>query len=73
MTVRRKEDGPGSRSRYRSERVVRDGGRWYFLTREGTAEGPFECEADALEQLEVYVRLAINDMLAREFAVELQA
>jgi hypothetical protein len=52
--------------------VIADRGRWYFLTREGTAEGPFECEADALEQLEVYVRLAVNDLLVEESAFSLQ-
>jgi hypothetical protein len=52
--------------------VVADGGKWYFLTREGSVEGPFECEADALEQLEVYIRLAVNDLLPTECSLELQ-
>ncbi|MCB1702360.1 MAG: hypothetical protein H6985_05895 [Pseudomonadales bacterium] len=73
MTTRRKTDGPASRSWYRTSRVVRDGGRWYFMTREGTAEGPFECEADARQQLEVYVRLAENDLLVPYCSLSMQA
>ena len=66
MTAKRKEDTGAHTSRYRSERLVADGGKWYFLTREGAVEGPFECEADAVEQLEVYVRLAVNGLLLQE-------
>lgn len=66
MATGRKEDTGVHTSRYRSERLVADGGKWYFLTREGAVEGPFDCEADAVEQLEVYVRLAVNDLLLQE-------
>ena len=55
--IRRKDDPPAGRTRYRTERVVEDRGSWYFLTREGSVEGPFECRADALEQLDVYKKL----------------
>jgi hypothetical protein len=50
-----------------------DGGSWFFATREGTLEGPFECERDALDQLEVYVRLAVNGMLTSERSLALHA
>ena len=73
MTARRKEDEPLSRTRFRTDRVVRDNGRWYFLTREGTVEGPFECEADAIAQLEVYVRLAKSGMLSPGLSLSLTA
>ncbi len=63
MAPRRKDDDPISRSRFRTDRMVQDGGSWFFLTREKTIEGPFECRADAIDQLEVYIRLARNDML----------
>ena len=63
MAPRRKDDDPISRTRFRTDRMVQDGGRWFFLTREKTIEGPFDCRADAIDQLEVYIRLARNDML----------
>ena len=72
MVAKRKDDATISRSQHRSDRVVKDSGKWFFLTREGTVEGPFECEADALEQLEVYVRLAVNDFLPHQSALSLQ-
>ncbi len=63
MSSRRSGDQLNSRARFRSERVVKDGHEWYFLTREGSVEGPFSCQIEAVQQLEVYIRLAINDML----------
>ena len=71
MSLQRKDDPPAGGSRFRSERVVHDGNRWYFLTREGAMQGPFECEADALEQLDVYIRLAVNDLLLEEADISL--
>jgi hypothetical protein len=63
MSSRRLDDPLESRSRFRTKRVVQDGNGWYFLTREGTIEGPFRTEKDAKEQLDMYVRMAIHDML----------
>ena len=63
MSARRKDDAPESRSRFRTDRMVQDGGKWFFLTREGTVEGPFSCRADAVDQLERYIRMANFDML----------
>ncbi len=53
--------------------MVEDGGRWFFLTREKTIEGPFDCRADAIDQLEVYIKLAINGMLVHPSAYSLRA
>jgi len=53
--------------------MVEDGGRWFFLTREKTIEGPFDCRADAIEQLEVYIQLAVNGMLVHPSAYWLRA
>jgi hypothetical protein len=68
MAVRRKDDDPISRTRFRTDRMMENGGSWFFLTREGTVEGPFECREDANDQLEVYIRLAINGMLPHQLA-----
>jgi len=47
MAKRRKDDGPDGRLYFRSERIMQEQGRWYFLTRERTREGPFETRMDA--------------------------
>lgn len=73
MAARRKDDDPISRTRFRTDRMVEDGGRWYFLTREKTIEGPFDCRADAIDQLEVYINLAVNGMLVSPSAYALGA
>ena len=72
MAPRRKDDDPVSRTRFRTERMVEDGGRWFFLTREKTIEGPFDCRADAIDQLEVYIKLAVNGMLVQPSAYSLR-
>ena len=63
MSKRRKTDPQVGRSFFRTERLTQDGGKWFFHTREGTIEGPFKCRMTALNQLERYVRLAINEFL----------
>jgi len=73
MAARRKDDDPISRTRFRTDRMVQDGGRWFFLTREKTIEGPFDCRADAVDQLEVYIRLAKSDMLPSKATYSLHA
>ena len=63
MSTRRKTDPLVGHSSFRTERIVQDGGLWYFHTREGTVEGPFSCRTDAINQLEVYIKLAVHDLL----------
>ena len=71
MTTRRQDDDPTSRARFRTDRVVNDNGKWYFLTREGRAEGPFASERDAMEHLEMYVRVAKSGMLNPDLTLAL--
>jgi len=73
MAARRKDDDSVSRTRFRTDRMMQDGGRWFFLTREKTIEGPFNCRADAIDQLEVYIKLAINGMLVPPLACSVPA
>jgi hypothetical protein len=44
-------------SRYRASRFFKDGGRWYFQTREGSTEGPFEFRLEAEDRLQTYIRV----------------
>ena len=31
-------------SKFRPSRFIKEGGKWYFITREATMEGPFELQ-----------------------------
>jgi hypothetical protein len=64
MASRRRDDAPAVRSRFRTDRVMKSDSEWYFLTREGTVEGPFRSKEDAAKHLEVYIRLAVSNMLS---------
>lgn len=47
---------------FRSERFQCVNNRWYFLTREGSQEGPFDNRREAEQELLLYLRHA-NDAL----------
>jgi hypothetical protein len=49
--------------KFRTNRFFQDSCAWYFLTREGTVEGPFERKIDAENRLEDYVKVMIADLL----------
>ncbi|MEH6584255.1 MAG: DUF6316 family protein [Halioglobus sp.] len=55
MSKRRAEDKGLARTWYRSDRMMETAGQWYFLTREGSIEGPFEDYHDAEEALDSYI------------------
>ena len=57
MAPKRIDDPDGGRSWFRSDRLVRESDKWFFLTREGTVEGPFDTKFEASERLEVYARI----------------
>lgn len=57
---------------YRTERVVEDGGKWYFYTREGTLEGPFDGELEAEIQIETYIKVLNSGMLIEDEEFQLQ-
>ena len=41
--------------RFRKSRFFNSLDQWYFITREGTVEGPFEHQVDAHNMLEMYL------------------
>ena len=69
----RKTDSPQSGSKFRTERMTENGGRWYFYTREGSMEGPFETILDAKERLEVYIEILDLKLLSNDSGLQLQA
>ena len=64
MARKRKSDPPGARTRYRTNRFVEEGNQWFFCTREGTIEGPFEDEFGASEGLQVYLQVLNLNLLS---------
>ena len=56
-------DTHNSHTSYRTCRMYRDNGNWFFKTREGDTVGPFEEELEASTQLEVYIRLVSSGLL----------
>ena len=65
MSSRRKTD-PKTRPRFRSERFVEEGGKWFFYTREGTLVGPCEDMLDASIRLEKYLRVIDSGLLPED-------
>jgi Domain of unknown function (DUF6316) len=44
-----------SHPRFRESRFFHSMDKWYFITREGSVEGPFEDRVEAEQMLEVYL------------------
>ena len=58
MKGKRTDDRPGTHIWFRSERMTNNNGQWYFVTREGTVEGPYAGELQAHTALDNYIRFA---------------
>ena len=71
MASKRVDDPNGGRSWFRSDRLVREGNKWFFLTREGTVEGPFDTRAEAFDRLEVYAKVMSMNLVSNEANVKL--
>lgn len=56
MSDRRKGDDDQG-TRFRTERFIHNGEKWYYETREGSTEGPFRTRPEAEEHLRNYVKL----------------
>ena len=58
-----RRDDDDNLAHFRTTRTFRDGGQWYFNTREGDVIGPFQDELEAATQIEVYIRMATAGIL----------
>jgi hypothetical protein len=63
MTDNRKSDF-GPCTKFRPNRFFKNGGKWYFNTREGSTEGPFEYRYEAEESLETYIKIVNSGFYA---------
>ena len=48
--------GEGDKTHFRSDRIVVMNGKYYFMTRENTQEGPFDNRLEAEQELNLYIR-----------------
>lgn len=59
MSDNKKRAGEDPARRYfRSDRVSMSNGKYFFTTREGTLEGPFDSRAEAERELVLFIRRA---------------
>lgn len=55
----KREQDPDATVQYRSDRVSRVNGLYFFSTRENTLEGPFQSKEDAERETAAYIRRMI--------------
>jgi hypothetical protein len=58
--------------RFRSSRFFKHNGKWFFNTREGTMEGPFEKLPEAENKLEEYIKIMNSGFMPRYSKLELE-
>ncbi len=51
---------------FRTDRMVQEGGLWFFYTREGTLEGPFDGHLEATIQLDKYIKVINSGLLSEQ-------
>ncbi len=54
-STRNGDSAPGNW--FRTDRFFQSEGEWYFMTREGSVEGPFESRRDAANRLATYLAI----------------
>ncbi len=65
----KRDDDLEIQARFRTDRMIKHDGKWYFCTREGTIQGPFEDQFEANYQLKIYIDSRASD-LAGELSLE---
>jgi hypothetical protein len=63
--ARRKADTQAY-NKFRPSRFVKTDGKWYFATREGTMEGPFELRREAEHKLDSYIKIMLSGFVSRD-------
>ena len=60
-----------TRTWFRSDRFFCERGKWYFHTREGTVEGPFDCRLKANYHLDTYIKLHQTGLFQSDSGISL--
>ena len=63
MSNARRRDDVAVFTKFRSDRFTQQHGKWYFFTREGTVEGPFDYRRAAENRLEHYIKVMSSGVL----------
>jgi Domain of unknown function (DUF6316) len=71
MTEKRKTDLL-PQTRFRSGRFFKDNGKWFFNTREGTIEGPYEKLSEAEDRLKDYIKILNSGFMPKHSTLELE-
>ena len=71
MTDKRKSDSKPY-ARFRASRLFQDGNKWYFYTREGTMEGPFERRTEAEGQLKEYIKIMCSGFMPADSTLAIE-
>jgi hypothetical protein len=67
----RRRDDATVYTKFRSERFTQEQGKWYFFTREGTVEGPFDYRRAAENRLEDYIKVMNSGVLDQDCALSI--
>lgn len=59
-------------TRFRTSRFIKQSCGWYFVTREGTQEGPFDRKIDAENRLEDYIKVMMSDFLPPDSTLSIE-
>jgi hypothetical protein len=62
--IQQRKGENGSQARFRSDRFFQEAGDWYFHTREGTVEGPFQYRLAAESRLADYIKVMTSGWLS---------
>jgi hypothetical protein len=71
MMEKRKTD-LSAKMRFRSGRFFKNNGKWFFNTREGTMEGPFEELTEAENRLNEYIKIMNSGFMPRHSTLQLE-
>jgi len=72
LMIDRRINDSGAYTKFRPSRFSKDGGKWYFATREGTMEGPFELKSDAEARLTTYIKVMASGFVPRNSTLSIQ-
>ena len=62
MKEKRKDDLK-AQIRFRSDRMFKHNNKWFFCTREGTLQGPFQDQFEANYELKMYLDAMASDLV----------
>jgi len=72
LMIDRRINDSDAYTKFRPSRFSKDGGKWYFATREGTMEGPFELKSDAEARLTTYIKVMASGFVPRNSTLSIQ-